>query len=129
MKKAKLAIVWFLVFMVLFSAGSMIRGGIERNKEWVNPYLDVNESLWSYQYITELSKAGVLPEVDQFNPTTEETRGNLVLYLYNLDSGAFKKREKLEPVEEKDSPDFGEDFKKMVKDAGQNMQNAVDSLK
>ena len=30
---------------------------------------------------------------------------------------------------EKDSPDFGGDFKKMVKDAGQNMQNAVDSLK
>ena len=106
MKKAKQAILWFLVFMVLFSAGSMIRGSIERNKEWVNPYLDVNESLWSYQYITELSKAGVLPEVDQFNPTTEETRGNLVLYLYNLDSGAFKKRDKLEPAEDKDAPSF-----------------------
>ncbi len=106
MKKAKQAILWFLVFMVLFSAGSMIRGSIEKNKEWVNPYLDVNESLWSYQYITELSKAGVLPEVDQFNPTAEETRGNLVLYLYNLDGGAFKKRDKLEPEEQKDAPTF-----------------------
>ena len=106
MKKAKLAIVWFLVFMILFSAGSMIRNSIEKNREWVNPYLDVNESLWSYQYITELSKAGVLPEVDQFEPTVEETRGNLVLYLYNLDQGAFKKREKLEPTEERETPVF-----------------------
>ena len=106
MKKAKLAIVWFLVFMLLFSAGSMIRGSIEKNKEWVNPYLDVNESLWSYQYITELSKAGVLPAVDQFNPTVEETRGNLVLYLYNMDSGLFKKRDKLEPSEGREAPEF-----------------------
>ena len=106
MKKAKLAIVWFLVFMILFSAGSLIRGSIEKNKEWVNPYLDVNESLWSYQYITELSKAGVLPAVDQFEPTAQETRGNLVLYLYNLDQGAFDKRDKLEPTEERETPAF-----------------------
>ncbi|MBR3752551.1 MAG: S-layer homology domain-containing protein [Ruminiclostridium sp.] len=106
MKKAKQAILWFLVFMVLFSAASLIRNSIEKNKEWVNPYLDVNESLWSYQYITELSKAGVLPEVDQFEPTKEETRGNLVLYLYNMDSGPFQKREKLEPAEELAPPTF-----------------------
>ena len=106
MKKAKQAILWFLVFMVLFSVASLIRNSIEKNKEWVNPYLDVNESLWSYQYITELSKAGVLPEVDQFEPTKEETRGNLVLYLYNMDSGPFQKREKLEPAEELAPPTF-----------------------
>ena len=106
MKKAKQAILWFLVFMVLFSAASLIRNSVEKNKEWVNPYLDVNESLWSYQYITELSKAGVLPEVDQFEPTKEETRGNLVLYLYNMDSGPFQKREKLEPAEELAPPTF-----------------------
>ena len=35
MKKAKQAILWFLVFMVLFSAASLIRNSIEKNKEWV----------------------------------------------------------------------------------------------
>ena len=106
MKKAKQAILWFLVFMVLFSAASLIRNAVENNKEWVNPYIDVNENMWSYQYITELNKDGVLPDVEKFEPTADETRGNLVLYLYNMDSGAFKKREKVEPAEEVAAPSF-----------------------
>lgn len=106
MKKAKQAILWFLVFMVLFSAASLIRNAVENNKEWVNPYIDVNENMWSYQYITELNKDGVLPDVEKFEPTADETRGNLVLYLYNMDNGAFKKREKVEPAEEVAAPSF-----------------------
>lgn len=102
----KLTVLWFLVFMILFSGISLIRTAIENNKEWVNPYLDVNENMWSYQYITELSKAKVLPDAEKFDPTVEETRGNLVLYLYNMDSGPFKKRDKVQPEKDVQAPDF-----------------------
>ncbi len=102
----KLTVLWFLVFMILFSGVSLIRTAIENNKEWVNPYLDVNENMWSYQYITELNKAKVLPDAEKFEPTVEETRGNLVLYLYNMDSGPFKKRDKVQPEKNVRAPDF-----------------------
>ena len=102
----KLTVLWFLVFMILFSGISLIRTAIENNKEWVNPYLDVNENMWSYQYITELNKAKVLPDAEKFEPTVEETRGNLVLYLYNMDSGPFKKRDKVQPEKDVRAPDF-----------------------
>lgn len=102
----KLTVLWFLVFMILFSGVSLIRTAIENNKEWVNPYLDVNENMWSYQYITELNKAKVLPDAEKFEPTVEETRGNLVLYLYNMDSNPFKKRDKVQPEKDVRAPDF-----------------------
>ena len=102
----KLTVLWFLVFMLLFSGIPLIRIAIENNKEWVNPYIDVNENMWSYQYITELNKAKVLPDSEKFEPTAEETRGNLVLYLYNMDSGVFKKRDKVQPAEEVQAPNF-----------------------
>ena len=92
--------------MLLFSGIPLIRIAIENNKEWVNPYIDVNENMWSYQYITELNKAKVLPDSEKFEPTAEETRGNLVLYLYNMDSGVFKKRDKVQPAEEVQAPNF-----------------------
>ena len=62
--------------------------------------------MWSYQYITELNKAKVLPDAEKFEPTVEETRGNLVLYLYNMDSGPFKKRDKVQPEKDVRAPDF-----------------------
>lgn len=102
----KLTVLWFLVFMILFSGVSLIRTAVENNKEWVNPYLDVNENMWSYQYITELNKAQVLPDAEKFEPTVEETRGNLVLYLYNMDSGPFKKRDKVQPEKDVRTPNF-----------------------
>lgn len=102
----KQAVGWFLAFMVIFSAASLIRTGVENNKEWVNPYLDVNESMWSYQYITELNKRKVLPNEEKFDPTAEETRGNLVQYLYNMDRGPFKKREKAEVTVSAGAPAF-----------------------
>ena len=102
----KLTVCWFLVFLVLFSGVPLIRTAAENNKEWVNPYIDVNENMWSYQYITGLNKAKVLPDSEKFEPTAEETRGNLVLYLYNMDSGVFKKRDKVQPTEEVQAPNF-----------------------
>ena len=63
-------------------------------QEWENPYIDVTQDMWSYQYITELNKAGVLPSGDNFHGQEEETRGNLVLYLYNMDNGVFADRKK-----------------------------------
>ena len=100
----KQAISWFLVFMILFSAGSLLRDPKGSSKDWENPYIDVTQDLWSYQYITELNKAGVIPSSEKFQREQEETRGNLVLYLYNMDTGVFAKREKQEPVQE--TPSF-----------------------
>lgn len=92
--------------MILFSAGSLLRDPKGSSKDWENPYIDVTQDLWSYQYITELNKAGVIPSSEKFQREQEETRGNLVLYLYNMDTGVFAKREKQEPVQE--TPSFSD---------------------
>lgn len=97
----KQAVSWFLVFMIIFSSASLLRDAGGRNEEWENPYIDVTQDLWSYQYITELNKAGVLPDSDKFQGDKEETRGNLVLYLYNMDNGIFKDRQKARKKKEK----------------------------
>lgn len=94
----KQTISWFLAFMILFSSASMIRSPAAANEEWENPYIDVTQDMWSYQYITELNRMGVLPSSDKLQPTEKENRGNLVLYLYNMDENVFpdqkKKRER-----------------------------------
>lgn len=102
----KLTVLWFLVCLAVFSGAMLFRANIENNKEWVNPYLDVNEKMWSYQYITELNKEQVLPDAEKLGPTEEETRGNLILYLYNLDQGPFAKRDKVQPAEDAAVPEF-----------------------
>lgn len=102
----KQVISWFLVFMILFSAGSLLRDPKGSSKDWENPYIDVTQDLWSYQYITELNKAGVIPSSEKFQREQEETRGDLVLYLYNMDTGVFEDREKQEPVEQ--APNFSD---------------------
>lgn len=102
----KQAISWFLVFMIVFSAASLIRDPSGNDKDWENPYIDVTQDMWSYQYITELNKAGVLPSSDKFRREEEETRGNLVLYLYNMDQGVFKDRDKAKKTREK--PNFSD---------------------
>lgn len=67
----------------------------------------MTQDLWSYQYITELNKAGVLPSSEKFQGQEEETRGNLVLYLYNMDQGVFKDRKKSrDKKKEKAAPNF-----------------------
>ena len=91
----KQAISWFLVFMIVFSSASLLRGlGPAKEEPWENPYIDVTQDLWSYQYITELNKAGVLPSSEKFEGDRLETRSDLVLYLYNMDNGVFKDRQK-----------------------------------
>ena len=60
-KWIKQTLCWFLVFVVLFSAASLIRKKIEQNRPWENPYSDVTDSLWSYGNIKALNQAGVLP--------------------------------------------------------------------
>ena len=99
-------IFWFIVCLLVFAVVLLIRAAMEGNKEWTNPYIDVNENMWSYPYITELNKREVLPDSEKFGPAEPETRGNLILYLYNMDSGVFKKRDKLEPAEKKETPVF-----------------------
>ncbi len=90
----KQAISWFLVFMIIFSSASLLRDPAGDDQEWENPYIDVTQDLWSYQYITELNRVGVLPSSDKFQGDTEESRSNFVLYLYNMDNGVFQERQK-----------------------------------
>lgn len=97
----KQAISWFLVFMIVFSSASLLRNPDGREEEWENPYIDVTQDLWSYQYITELNRAGVLPDSEKFQGDQPETRGNLALYLYNMDNGIFKDRQKARKKKEK----------------------------
>ena len=85
---------WFLVFMILFSSGALLRDPSQGQEEWQNPYIDVTQDMWSYQYITELNKVGVLPSEEYFRGQEEGTRGDLILYLYNMDSGVFAERKK-----------------------------------
>lgn len=86
---------WFILFLVLFSAGSLFFAGhsVQRQTaDWVNPYADITEDTWCYQYVTELNKMGVLPDSEEFGGAAEETRGNLMLYLYNLENAMFGDR-------------------------------------
>ena len=99
----KQTISWFLAFMILFSSASLIRSSAEGKEKWENPYVDVTQDMWSYQYITELNKAEVLPSSEKFQPEEKETRQNLVLYLYNMDSGVLKeKKKKRERIKKED---------------------------
>ena len=93
--------------MIVFSAASLIRDPSGNDKDWENPYIDVTQDMWSYQYITELNKAGSPPSSDKFRREEEETRGNLVLYLYNMQTkGVFKDRDKAKKTREK--PNFSD---------------------
>ena len=98
----KQTISWFLAFMIVFSCASLLRGlGPAKEEPWENPYIDVTQDMWSYQYITELNKAGVLPSAEKFDGTAVETRGDLVLYLYNTDNNVFQDRQKQRKKEKK----------------------------
>ena len=109
-KWIKQTLCWFLVFVVLFSAASLIRKKIEQNRPWENPYSDVTDSLWSYGNIKALNQAGVLPSWETLEPAEDETRGKLVLYLYNMDQAVFpeKKKKKDKKREEQETPVFSD---------------------
>ena len=98
----KQTISWFLAFTIVFSCASLLRGlGPAKEEPWENPYIDVTQDMWSYQYITELNEAGVLPSAEKFDGTAVETRGDLVLYLYNTDNNVFQDRQKQRKKEKK----------------------------
>ena len=94
-------------YMTVSYTHLLLREPAGSTEDWENPYIDVTQDLWSYQYITELNKAGVLPSSEKFQGQEEETRGNLVLYLYNMDQGVFKDRKKSrDKKKEKAAPNF-----------------------
>ena len=89
----KQTVAWFLAFMVLFSVGTLVFSR-EEEVPWTNPYTDVTEDLWSYQYITELNRAGILPDAATFQPEAAATRGELVTALFHMDSTVFADQKK-----------------------------------
>ena len=92
----KQVIGWFLVFMVLFSAGAFFRPSGQPAKTWENPYSDVTEALWSYPYLEELGRYGILPDTgtDTFAPEEPESRGDFILSLYQMENTVFTKEKK-----------------------------------
>ena len=82
-------VAWFLAALLLFTCGSMLHPGSGREKPWENPYIDVNENLWGYQYITELNRLGVFPSDRYFDPERIETRGDMAQHLYRMDEAVF----------------------------------------
>lgn len=100
----KQTISWFLAFMLIFSSACLIRDP-QSMGEWKNPYVDVTQDMWSYQYITELHKAGIFPKTDsdKLGVQEEETRGNLAVYLYNMNDRLFGDKEKERKKERKKS--------------------------
>jgi len=97
----------FLAALVLFSAGSLLQARAEKNVKWENPYIDVTQNMWSYQYITELNRLGIYPSDTNFEPTLSESRGNLALELFRMDDMVFaeKKAEREKERKDKKLPD------------------------
>lgn len=86
--------VWFVIFIILFSSATLLRNFVETRRPWENPYEDVSEELWSYDYIEALNKAGILPDQDALEPDAMENRGGLVSDLYRMDASLFPKEKK-----------------------------------
>ena len=89
MDAAKWTALCFLAALLIFSVASMARAHAEKNAKWENPYVDVIQSMWSYQYITELNKLGVYPDDTNFEPAASESRGGLAQALYKMDQNVF----------------------------------------
>ena len=79
----------FAAALLVFSAASLLHAHAAKNVKWENPYVDVTQNMWSYQYITELNKAGVYPAETNFEPTLSESRGGLAQALYSMDTNVF----------------------------------------
>ena len=77
---------------------------------WKNPYSDVTDTLWSYEYICRLNQEEILPAAATFRPTDRETRAEFVAGLYAMHlalGGAAPKTAKL-PFSDvaQDDPDY-----------------------
>lgn len=68
-------------------------GAVTLPNIWINPYQDVSENMWSYNYIRDLNQAGVLPDAEIFGGSAPETRGSFVACLYALHLALGGKRE------------------------------------
>ena len=74
------------------------------NNKWHNPYADVNESLWGYQYIKELNIKRILPSETSFKPNQQEDRGRFVSCIYAMYLKNGGKRQRFEDVIFEDVP-------------------------
>ena len=81
--------VCFLLALLILSLGAVLQAHAAKNVKWENPYVDVTQNMWSYQYITELNRLGVFPDDQNFEPTLSESRGGLALSLYRMDDTVF----------------------------------------
>ena len=103
----KWTILFFLAALLLFSAASLIRARAEKNVKWENPYVDVTQNMWSYQYITELNRLGIFPDDRNYEPSLSESRGGLALSLYRMDDTVFaeKKAQREKDKKSKKTPE------------------------
>ena len=101
MDAAKWTALCFLAALLIFSAASMARAHAEKNAKWENPYVDVIQSMWSYQYITELNKLGVYPDDTNFEPAASESRGGLAQALYKMDQNVFAPQREAQDIASK----------------------------
>ena len=99
----KWTVLCFLAALILFSAGTMLQAHAAKNVKWENPYVDVTQNMWSYQYITELNRLGVFPNADNFEPGLSESRGDLALCLYRMDDTVFAENKALREKEKKEN--------------------------
>lgn len=53
--------------------------------DWVNPYEDLSETDWSFEAVRMLNFRKILPDAAELQGDLQETRGNVVLYLYQMD--------------------------------------------
>lgn len=99
---ARTTVLCFLVALALFSSASLVRSSAQKEEKWENPYVDVMQNMWSYQYITELNRLGVFLDQRNFAPDQVESRGNLAVHLYNMDQTVFaQQKEEREKAQEK----------------------------
>ena len=85
----KWTLLCFVAALILFCAASLLQAHAAKNAKWENPYIDVTQNMWSYQYITELNRRGVFPDDAHFEPTLSESRGGLAMDLYRMDDTVF----------------------------------------
>ena len=85
----KRTIAWILLLVLVMAmmtgaTGSGQQQSVEMLENWINPYTDVSEDDWSYEAIRALNFREILPSADTFDGNRQETRGNVVFYLYQL---------------------------------------------
>lgn len=85
----KRTIAWILLLVLVMAmmtgaTGSGQQQSVEMLENWSNPYTDVSEDDWSYEAIRALNFREILPSADTFDGNRQETRGNVVFYLYQL---------------------------------------------